>query len=43
MSSKKTQIDLSKLNKGVYLMKIQDQSGQVFNTKVIKKEQDYKI
>ena len=36
MSSKKTQVDLSKLNKGVYLMKIQDQSGQVFNTKVIK-------
>ena len=36
MSSKKTQIDLSKLNKGVYLMKIQDQSGQVFNTKIIK-------
>ncbi|MAJ51734.1 MAG: hypothetical protein CMB82_09000 [Flammeovirgaceae bacterium] len=36
MSSKKTQIDLSKLNKGIFLMKVQDQSGQIFNTKIIK-------
>ena len=37
ISSKKTQIDLSKLNEGIYLMKIQNQSGKIFNTKIIKK------
>ena len=36
MSSKKTQIDLSKFDKGIYLMKIQDQSGQIYNAKIIK-------
>ena len=36
MSSKKTQIDISKLDKGIYLMKIQDQSSQIYNTKIIK-------
>jgi len=36
ISSKETQINLSKLKKGIYLMKIQNQSGKIFNTKIIK-------
>jgi len=36
ISSKKTQINLSELNKGIYLMRIQNHSGQIFNTKIIK-------
>ena len=36
MLSKKTKIDISKLDKGIYLMKIQDQSGQIYKAKIIK-------
>ena len=36
MLSKKTKIDISKLDKGIYLMKIQDQSGQIYTAKIIK-------
>ena len=36
MLSKKTKIDLSKLDKGIYLIKIQDQSGQIYKAKIIK-------
>ena len=36
ISSKKTQINLSEFNKGIYLMRIQNHSGQIFNTKIIK-------
>ena len=36
MLSKKTKIDISKLDKGIYLIKIQDQSGQIYKAKIIK-------
>ena len=36
ISSKETQINLSKLKRGIYLMKIQNQSGKIINTKIIK-------
>jgi hypothetical protein len=36
MSTKKANMDISRLDKGIYLLKIQEKSGQIFSSKIIK-------